>query len=137
MSDTAKIDVRIVSPDGILWEGKAASAILPAVDGEVGIEADHAPFLAMLGTGEARIETPDGTKYFALFGGFLEVVDNHVQVIVGKAESPDTIDMDAAQASLAKLDSEARRDYENFEAELEERIASLTRLRVAGRQEKK
>ena len=37
------LSVRVVSPDRIVFEGKAASLVAPAWDGKVGILPRHAP----------------------------------------------------------------------------------------------
>lgn len=125
--------VRIVSPDGILWEGDAAFAVLPAIDGEVGVYPGHAPLLARLGPGEARIHAQGTVLYFAVFDGFLEVVADRVQVLVGRAETPGTIDAEAARKELEALRAPARRDVAGHELELRRRRVAETRLKVAAR----
>ena len=71
--------VSVISPEASLFEGDASSVVAPAYDGEVGILTGHAPMMTLLGKGELRI---DGAgKKFAIEGGFLQVLGNHVRVV--------------------------------------------------------
>ncbi|MHC5077811.1 MAG: F0F1 ATP synthase subunit epsilon [Planctomycetota bacterium] len=133
MSEEQTLTVQLVSPEGVLWEGESTFVVLPAYDGELGIYPDHAPLLARLGTGETRIHTKGGVEYFALFGGFLEVVHNRVQVIVDRAETPATIDVEAANRDLEKVGAKGIKDVTRHEEELLLRVQAQTRLKVAAK----
>jgi F-type H+-transporting ATPase subunit epsilon len=133
MSEEKRLRVQIVSPDGVLWEGDSSFTVLPAFDGELGIHPDHAPLLARLGIGEARIHTEDGVHYFALFGGFLEVLADRVQVIVDRAEAPEAIDAQEARNEIDRLRGLERRDVTLHEEELELCRIAQARIKVAGR----
>ena len=80
------LKVSVISPEASLFEGEASSVIAPAHDGEVGILTGHAPMMTLLGTGELRLDGGNGRR-FAVDGGFLQVIDNHVRVVTesGKA----------------------------------------------------
>jgi F-type H+-transporting ATPase subunit epsilon len=80
------LKVSVISPEASLFEGEASSVIAPAHDGEVGILTGHAPMMTLLGTGELRLDGSNGRR-FAVDGGFLQVIDNHVRVVTesGKA----------------------------------------------------
>ncbi len=47
----SELQVRVVSPDSVLFEGIAASVVAPAWDGKVGVLFNHAPMIALLGAG--------------------------------------------------------------------------------------
>ena len=47
----AILHVRVVTPEKPVYEGEASLVIVPAHDGEVGIQARHVRFLASLGFG--------------------------------------------------------------------------------------
>ena len=78
--------VVVVTPERALYEGEATSVVVPAYDGLVGILPRHAPFLALLGTGELVVRADDGEHRFRVAGGFVQVVDNVVRVVAEKAE---------------------------------------------------
>ncbi len=78
--------ISVVSPEKALFEGVASFVVVPAHDGELGILPDHAPLMALLGTGTLRVVTPQGTRRFNVSGGFVQVVDNRVSVLSEEAE---------------------------------------------------
>ena len=82
------LKVSVISPEAALFEGEATSVIAPAYDGEVGILTGHAPMMTLLGKGELRVEGGAGAgRKFAIEGGFLQVVGNHVRVVTEKGAS--------------------------------------------------
>ncbi len=83
----AELTVSIVSADQEVWSGKAKQIIARTVIGEIGILAGHEPVLAILGTGEVRVTTNEGTVITATADdGFLSVDNNVVTVVARNAE---------------------------------------------------
>lgn len=76
------LNVSVISPEAVLFEGSAQSVVAPAFDGEVGILTGHAPMVTLLGNGTLRVG--DGPS-FKVAGGFVQVVDNHVRVVTERA----------------------------------------------------
>jgi F-type H+-transporting ATPase subunit epsilon len=82
------LDVAIISPERIVFEGQASQVVAPAHDGEVGIRPMHAPMMTLLGNGALRLIGADGsTQEFVVGGGFLQVVDDRVRVVTESARS--------------------------------------------------
>lgn len=79
------LTVSVISPEATVYEGPATSVVAPAFDGEVGILTGHAPLITALGEGTLRVEGDGGTRRFAVAGGFLQVVENHVRVVTERA----------------------------------------------------
>jgi F-type H+-transporting ATPase subunit epsilon len=78
------LNVSVISPEAVLYEGATDSVVAPAFDGEVGILTGHAPMMTLLGKGVLRLGG-DGGQRFNVDGGFLQVVDNIVRVVTEKA----------------------------------------------------
>ena len=70
------LNLSVISPEAVLYEGQTDSVVAPAFDGEVGILTGHAPMMTLLGKGVLRLG--DG-KRFEVDGGFLQVVENAVR----------------------------------------------------------
>jgi F-type H+-transporting ATPase subunit epsilon len=81
------LNVSVISPEAVLYEGTTESVVAPAFDGEVGILTGHAPMMALLGKGVLRLGAESGGKRFNVEGGFLQVVDNNVRVVTEKASA--------------------------------------------------
>jgi F-type H+-transporting ATPase subunit epsilon len=79
------LNVSVISPEAVLYEGTTDSVVAPAFDGEVGILTGHAPMMALLGKGVLRLG--DNGPRFNVDGGFLQVVDNIVRVVTEKASA--------------------------------------------------
>ena len=80
-AEGAALHVSVITPESTIYEGDADQVIAPAVTGSLGILRGHAPLMALLGSGTLRIDRGREQKSFAVSGGFLQVVDNHVTVL--------------------------------------------------------
>lgn len=82
------LHVSVISPEGSVYEGDAASVIAPAYDGEVGILTGHAPMMTLLGRGDLLVRADaGGESRFTIEGGFLQVLENQVRIVTER--SPD------------------------------------------------
>jgi F-type H+-transporting ATPase subunit epsilon len=78
----ASLNVRVVSPAKIVFEGEASAMVAPAWDGQVGILPGHAPMLALLGSGAVNVERPGGgSDTFYVAGGVLKVERDTVTLL--------------------------------------------------------
>ena len=88
------LDVRVVAPDRVVYEGESSSVVAPAWDGQVGILPDHAPMITLLGVGELDVDLPgNGSHRFHVAGGVMKVVENQVTILTEYAgdEPPELI----------------------------------------------
>ena len=72
------IEVLIVSPQGVLFEGQAANAILPGEGGVFEVLPFHKPILSRLIGGIIIV----GDKRFAIDRGVVQVKSNRVTAII-------------------------------------------------------
>jgi F0F1-type ATP synthase epsilon subunit len=89
-SETPKFQCVVITPQGTLVNCNAASALVPAHDGYVGILAHHMPFFCKLGLGIMQISS-DGSAApptLLIDGGFAMVSSNVLTVIASQAVSP-------------------------------------------------
>ena len=78
----ASLNVRVVSPDKIVFEGEASAVVAPAWDGKVGILPGHAPMLALIGSGGVTVDRPGGgSDTFHVAGGVLKVERDTVTLL--------------------------------------------------------
>jgi F-type H+-transporting ATPase subunit epsilon len=104
--DRKRLGVRLLTPEGAVYDDVAYMVIAPSVQGEVGILPRHTPFIAFLRPGETRIKLLDDTELiFATSEGYLSVEEDRVQVLVEQAERADEIDRERAQAALERAQS--------------------------------
>ena len=79
------LNVSVISPEAILYEGTTDSIVAPAFDGQVGILTGHAPMMTLLGKGTLRLGAEGAAGRFRVEGGFLQVVDDAVRVVTERA----------------------------------------------------
>ena len=95
------LQVRVIAPDKIVWDDSVEEIILPSATGQLGILTGHAPLLTALEVGVMRVRPGKEWQTIAVMGGFAEVENNEVKVLVNAAEMGDKIDRESA-----------RKDYE-------------------------
>src|SRR5439155_6982684 len=88
------IAVEILTPERRVLQTQADSIVVPAANGELGILANHAPLVAQLQPGEIRLRTGNEMQHFAVSGGFVQVQNNHVNVLAETAEMAHEIDLE-------------------------------------------
>jgi F-type H+-transporting ATPase subunit epsilon len=96
------LTVRVITPDKTVWDETAQEVILPSGSGQLGILTDHAPLLTSLDIGVLRVRSDKEWKSIAIMGGFAEVEQNEVKILVNGAELGDLIDKESAQNALAE-----------------------------------
>lgn len=98
------LNVRVISPDKIIWDASAQEVILPSTTGQLGILSGHAPLLTALDVGVMRVRPDKEWVAIALLGGFAEVENNQVTILVNGAELGESIDKEAARKAYAEAE---------------------------------
>ena len=113
--------LKVVTPDGLIFEGEAEKLIVRATDGDIAILARHVNCVTALGMGRATIVDAEGNRrYAACIGGMLSVVDGNVTLVPTTFEWAESIDAARAHAS-----------QERAEKVLKSKDSSATDLRLA------
>lgn len=105
----------------------------PTKDGRVGILPRHAPLLTVLDIGQLDIIKSGKRTEYALSGGFMEVLPDHITILADTVERADEIDEARAEearrrAEEAKRQNQSDRDLALAESELRR---AMNRLHVA------
>jgi F-type H+-transporting ATPase subunit epsilon len=128
------LNVRVITPDKVVWDAMADELIIPSSTGQIGILTDHAPLLTALDIGVMRLKSDAGWTSIVLMEGFAEVEENKVTILCNGAEEGSSIDAKIAQEELEKVTSlvdEATTKKEKIEATIELRKAKA-RLQAVG-----
>jgi len=120
------LNVRVITPDRVVWDGAVDELILPSSTGQLGILTDHAPLLTALDIGVMRLKTAGEWISFVLMEGFAEVENNIITVLCNGAEEGKNIDLSSAQSELERLTTsvdEAETAKEKIDSSIELRKA--------------
>jgi F-type H+-transporting ATPase subunit epsilon len=99
------LTVRVVAPDKTVWDSNAQEVILPSTTGQLGILSGHAPLLTALDTGVMRVRPDKNWVAIALMGGFAEVENDEVTILVNGAERGDNIKLEEARAAYTEAEA--------------------------------
>jgi F-type H+-transporting ATPase subunit epsilon len=100
-SDSGGLSVRVLTPDGAVFDGTASMVFAPSEGGEVGLLPRHEPLVCTLGYGRTRVQSLDGDEeVFATSRGFLTIERDEVLVLVDQAIPVDQIDVARARADI-------------------------------------
>jgi F-type H+-transporting ATPase subunit epsilon len=128
------LNVRVITPDKVVWDASAEEIVLPSSTGQLGILTDHAPLLTALDIGVMKLKTEGKWTSIVLMEGFAEVEDNKVTILSNGAEEGSSIDSNAAQTALEELTllvDQATTKKEKIDATLELRKAKARLQAVA------
>lgn len=94
------LNIQVIAPDRTVWDATAEEVILPSSTGQLGILTGHAPLLTALDIGVMRVRIDKEWMSIVLMGGFAEVENNELTILVNGAEEASQIDLETAQANL-------------------------------------
>ena len=113
------LHISIIAPDRTVWDANAEEVILPSSTGQIGILRGHAPLLTALDIGVMRVRIDKDWIPIVLMGGFAEIQNDQLIILVNAAEEGAKIDKDKAQTELEKMTllfNEATSSKERIEA---------------------
>lgn len=119
--------LKIVTPDGIKYDGQAEELIVRSTSGDIGILAGHVNCVAPLGMGTATVMVDGKKRYGACIGGMLSVMDGNVTLVPTTFEWADEIDTGRVEASRER----AQKTLHNKDASSTDIQLAQARLRRA------
>lgn len=112
--------LKIVTPDGPVYMGQAQMLTVPAITGELGIQAGHCNMVAPLGMGQAMILADGLVRYGACIGGMVTVAKGSVMLVPTTFEWAEQINV-----------SRAERSKQRAQKVLEDNCATATEIAMA------
>lgn len=121
------LQVELVSPEGILFEGEASMVQARTVGGgDIGFLTGHEPFLGVLSTHPIKIRLENNTDLvIAVERGFIECTGTRVSILSDAAVLATAIDTAEAEADLAAAQEALRVDSEDEMARAAQRWAEV------------
>ena len=91
--------LKIVTPDGLKYDGLVEELIVRTTSGDMGILAGHVNCVAPLGMGQALIVANGKRRVAACIGGMVSMVNGSATLVPTTFEWAEDIDTDRAAAS--------------------------------------
>ena len=96
--------LKIVTPDGLIYDGQAEELLVRTTGGDVAILARHMNYVAPLGMGRAVVVSGGTRRTAACIVGMLSVCDGEVTLVTTTFEWADKIDLERAEAAYNRAD---------------------------------
>ncbi|MCR5227149.1 MAG: ATP synthase F1 subunit epsilon [Eubacterium sp.] len=126
-----EFNVKIIEADNTFYSGKMTSLIVPTIDGEYGVLADHQNLVVAIIPGALKfMDAEEKWQEASVSDGMMRVEDGEVLILVDAAEWPYEIDAERvrqkeAAAREAMLQKKSVREYTLAEASLKRAISRM------------
>ena len=126
-----KFFLQILAAEKIFFDGDCISLVIPTIQGQYGIQANHSNMVAAVVPGILKYMLPDGTEFIAVVSeGIVKVENNQVLLLLDTVERPEEIDENRAkraseQAKEALLQKKSIQDYYAAQAKMARAISRL------------
>jgi F-type H+-transporting ATPase subunit epsilon len=129
-----KLVLDVITPTKTLLKEEVDQITLSTIEGEITILPNHANLMTKLAPGEMVVKNNGKTESYAVFGGFLEISDNKVNILADHAVR--AVDLEIAKVMEAKERAEKAmkdktndQDFQVADAELRRALMELKVVR--------
>ena len=129
-----KLHLEIITPDRVMVNEDVDMVEARGALGDFGVLPGHTTFLTTIVPCEARFMAEGKTRHFSAGGGFAEVKNNEVTMLLDAAEFPEEVDLERAKRALQRAETTLKelssddKEYRVFEAAL---LRAITRISTA------
>lgn len=86
-----KFLLEIITPQRRAFAEEVESIVVPTSRGVIGVLAHHEPLFSALAEGEIKISTGSKEYFLAIGGGFMEISNDKVSILVSRAVHADEL----------------------------------------------
>ena len=127
----SEFNLRVVTPHGLFFDGKAESLKVRTTEGDLLILPNHIDFVAILPIGKGVLKTKGEARDVCIAEGLLRVEKNQVTLITHAIEYTDDIDIIRAQEAKARAEDRMKeakdqRELEYLEYKLKKALNRLS-----------
>ena len=103
----SNFNLNIFTPNGVTVSGvHCAELTIPTEVGQINVLKGHTHIITELGTGVLKAKLENGqARHFTIAGGLCKVLGKEVTILAKTSESPESIDLERAQAAKSKAES--------------------------------
>jgi F-type H+-transporting ATPase subunit epsilon len=94
------LNLRVMAPNRIVLNSEVEEIILSSNTGQIGILPNHAPLLTALDIGVMKLRIANKWTAVALMGGFAQIDQNQITILVNEAEKANDINFQEAQEAF-------------------------------------
>ena len=131
-------DLKILATNKVFYDGKCKMLVVPALDGELAVMANHQNMVVATTIGDIRFQEAESDEWHtAIVGiGFVHIANNRVTMLVDTAERPEDIDAararEAYERALEQL--QQKQSIQEYQVALAALARAMHRLKKSTRQ---
>lgn len=130
-----KLDLQIVTPEKMAFEGEIDRISLPTDEGQITILPKHVSLVSTIKHGALIFKNGGQETIMVVYGGFVEVRKNQVRVMTDIAERVDEIDLEKAEEARRDAQRKLEQKEEMSDVAFADTVAilekSLAKIKVA------
>lgn len=127
------MQLKVVTPEKVIYDGEIDELIIPTVTGEIAVLPHHIDLLTQVVPGEMTIKHKGKDQHVAVTGGFLQIVDGVLTLLSDYAVRSEEIDakksleaQKRAEETLKKKKEDlTERDFAVAQADMRRAILEL------------
>lgn len=128
------MEIKIIKPEGMFFEGQGNFVEFTSVEGEMGVYDNHIPLATILEPCVLKIHNKDVVIKEAIMGGFIEIQRDSITILAEDANRPEEIDIERAKAAKKRAQErlahkEQGLDVARAEAALKRAIARINAVK--------
>jgi F-type H+-transporting ATPase subunit epsilon len=125
-----KLNVKVLSPEAQLASAEAIEVSIPAVRGYMGLRPAHTPIIGQIGLGSLEIiKDSENRQRFFVSGGYFELIDDELTVLVDMIEKSEEIDVKRIESSMERA-LQRLNDKTDLNTDIPRALASLERAKA-------
>jgi F-type H+-transporting ATPase subunit epsilon len=130
-----KLQLEVVTPEGLLLREEVDEVIAPGEEGYFGVRPGHTPFLSTLGIGTIMYRRGAEARYLTSFWGFCEVLPDRVNILAEIGERAEDVDFGRAEKAKERAAERLRalRDETEYREAQAQYMKAVVRMNVARR----
>lgn len=126
----SKLHLEIITPERVILNEDVDAVVIPAAEGEITVLPQHIPLFTRIKPGEIRFTQGKDEKLMAVQEGFLEVVNDNVNILTNYAVRSEEIEIAKVEAAKKRAEEllkekKGEADFVVAEAELRRAILEL------------
>ena len=94
----------IVTQERTVYSEEVDAVNLPSPEGRMGVLPNHMVMLSALDFGEVVVRRGNSEEFFAIGGGFVEILPDRVTILADSAEHAEEIDIERAQQARERAE---------------------------------
>lgn len=120
----------IVTQERTVYSEEVDAVNLPSTEGRMGVLPNHMVMLAALDFGEIIVRRGGDEEYFAVGGGFVEILPDKITILADSAEQAEEIDVERAQQARERAEQAMREGLSEDSERYAQIQAALQRAQV-------